>query len=435
MPVTLRSPLATGVALIGAGAIALTPLSAPPAELPAPAIQSTAVQLTAAIDPLEAWVKLFTNTGVSATTLAEQILADPAPILTQLLHNGAGHAQTVGTIVQGMGDGVVQWVNDLPMYADMVKAALDEGKYDQAITSMVYPLFGLAIGIAMPLMSLSSITVGITGNLYNVAQTIANPMTLFGTVLGSLQIMSSTASQLGVGVQSFADAVKGGDAVAAVNALIATPALVLNGLINGTEFTPGILTPESPTMSPLPGPIAGVMVQVRRAIAQALGAPAPTATTATTALRTAPDSVAPDSPAALPSSTPAAITVNLATDSAVKTTVAAPASDAPAEAIPETENDEKATISDEATVNTAAEASNTSSTRVATKAQSTKPAEKVRGDIKKSVDSVGRNVNSTVSKIRDGLRKGIAKPDKAGKKADSGAAGGSSDSGSGKSSE
>lgn len=121
MPVTLRSPLATGVALIGAGAIALTPLSAPPAELPTPAIQSTAVQLTAAIDPLEAWVKLFTNTGVSATTLAEQILADPAPILTQILHNGAVHAQTVGTIVQGMGNGVVQWVNDLPMYVDMVK--------------------------------------------------------------------------------------------------------------------------------------------------------------------------------------------------------------------------------------------------------------------------------------------------------------------------
>lgn len=444
MPVTLRSPLATGVALIGAGAIALTPLSAPPAELPAPAIQSTAVQLTAAIDPLEAWVKLFTNTGVSATTLAEQILADPAPILTQLLHNGAGHAQTVGTIVQGMGDGVVQWVNDLPMYADMVKAALDEGKYDQAITSMVYPLFGLAIGMAMPLMSLSSITVGITGNLYNVAQTIANPMTLFGTVLGSLQIMSSTASQLGVGVQSFADAVKGGDAVAAVNALIATPALVLNGLINGTEFTPGILTPENPAMSPLPGPIAGVMVQVRRAIAQALGAPAPTATTA---LRTAPDSVASDSPAALPSATADTVAVSLTTDTAVRTTV----TEAPAEKVvtevatktepASTETHENATVSDGAVTtvtekaDTTAEATSTSSTRVAAKAQSAKPAEKIRGDIKKSVDSVGKNVNSTVSKIRDGLKKSITKPAKPGKKADSGAAGGSSDSGSGKSSE
>ncbi len=442
MPVTLRSPLATGVALIGAGAIALTPLSAPPAELPAPAIQSTAVQLTAAIDPLEAWVKLFTNTGVSATTLAEQILADPAPILTQLLHNGAGHAQTVGTIVQGMGNGVVQWVNDLPMYADMVKAALDEGKYDQAIVQMVYPVFGLAIGMAMPLMSLSSITVGITGNLYNVAQTIANPMTLFGTVLGSLQIMSSTASQLGVGVQSFADAVKGGDAVAAVNALIATPALVLNGLINGTEFTPGILTPDKPLSEGMPGPIAGVMVQVRRAIAQALGAPAPTATTA---LRTAPDSVASDSPAALPSATADTVAVSLTTDAAVKTTV----TEAPAEKVvtevatktASTETHENATVSDGAATtvtekaDTTADATNTSSTRVAAKAQSTKPAEKIRGDIKKSVDSVGKNVNSTVSKIRDGLRKGIAKPDKAGKKADSGAAGGSSDSGSGKSSE
>ncbi|OCB13716.1 hypothetical protein A5717_12005 [Mycolicibacterium porcinum] len=392
---------------------------------------------------MEAWVKLFTNTGVSATTLAEQILADPAPILTQILHNGAVHAQTVGTIVQGMGNGVVQWVNDLPMYVDMVKAALDEGRYDQAITSMVYPLFGLAIGIAMPLMSLSSITVGITGNLYNVAQTIANPMTLFGTVLGSLQIMSSTAGQLGVGVQSFADAVKAGDAVAAVNALIATPALVLNGLINGTEFTPGILTPESPTMSPLPGPIAGVMVQVRRAIAQALGAPAPTATTA---LRAAPDSVTPDSPAALPSATADTVAVSLTKEPEEKATVEAATEKVVAEKSTETEpvsteTGETATVSDDAgatvteKTDTAAEATSTSSARVAAKVPSTKIAEKVRGDIKKSVDSVGKNANSTVSKIRDGLKKSITKPAKPSNKAENGAGNGSSDSGSGKGSE
>ncbi|MDG5769313.1 hypothetical protein [Mycolicibacterium fortuitum] len=116
------------------------------------------------------------------------------------------------------------------------------------------PLFMLAINTAMPLMSLSSITVGITGNLYNVAQTIANPMTLFGTVLGTLQIMSSTAGNLGIGVQSFADSVKAGDVENAIKALIATPALVLNGLVNGTVNTPGILTPESPTSPHCPAP-------------------------------------------------------------------------------------------------------------------------------------------------------------------------------------
>ncbi|MEV0672399.1 hypothetical protein [Mycobacterium sp. NPDC050441] len=446
MSVTLRSPLTTGVALVGACAIALTPIAAAPAAVPIPAIQSTAVQLTAAIDPLDAWVKLFTNTGVSATTLGEQILADPAPILTQMLHNGAGHAQTIATIVQGMGDGVVQWVQGLPGYADAVKGALDQGQFDQAIMQMVYPLFGLAIGVAMPLMSLSSITVGITGNLYNVAQTIANPMTLFGTVLGTLQIMSSTAGQLGVGVQAFADAVKAGDAVAAVNALIATPALVLNGLINGTEYTPGILTPENPTMSPLPGPIAGVMVQVRRAIAQALGAPAPASTMA---LRATPDSVAPDSPAALPSSVANAVAVNLTTAPEAKVNVSeAPAEEAPAEDAPktdtaddtvtktaaDTETNEKATVSDGTTADTADTAADTTSTsgvQAPAKVQSAKPDEKIRGDIKKSADSVGKKVNSTVSKIRDGLKKGIAKPAKPSKtKAESGAGSASSSEGS-----
>ncbi|MCA4721701.1 hypothetical protein [Mycolicibacterium fortuitum] len=289
----------------------------------------------------------------------------------------------------------------------------------------------LAINTAMPLMSLSSITVGITGNLYNVAQTIANPMTLFGTVLGTLQIMSSTAGNLGIGVQSFADSVKAGDVENAIKALIATPALVLNGLVNGTVNTPGILTPESPTMSPLPGPIAGVMVQVRRAIAQALGAPAPTSTTA---LRAAPDVVAPDGPAALPSAAATAVAVNLTTGT--KTTVEAPA----AEAAPTTdttgdtvtkaatdkaagtETAQTATVPGEATA-AAETATDATSTRVSAKAASGKPAANVRGEIKKSVDSVGKKVNSTVSKIRDGLKKSVSKPAKPSKKADSGSSG------------
>ncbi|OBA98018.1 hypothetical protein A5666_11390 [Mycolicibacterium fortuitum] len=429
MKVTVRSPLTTGVALVGAGAIALTPISAVPAEIPVPAIQTAAVELTAAIDPLDAWVKLFTNTVTNATTLGQQIAADPAPILAQILENGAGHAQTVGTIVSGMGSGVVQWINDLPVFEDMVKVALENGQYDQAIMGAVMPLFMLAINTAMPLMSLSSITVGITGNLYNVAQTIANPMTLFGTVLGTLQIMSSTAGNLGIGVQSFADSVKAGDVENAIKALIATPALVLNGLVNGTVNTPGILTPESPTMSPLPGPIAGVMVQVRRAIAQALGAPAPTSTTA---LRAAPDVVAPDGPAALPSAAATAVAVNLTTET--KTTVEAPAVEAAPTAattgdivtkaatdkVAGTQTAQTATVPGEATAATET-ATDATSTRVSAKAPSGKPAANVRGEIKKSVDSVGKKVNSTVSKIRDGLKKSVSKPAKPSKKADSGA--------------
>ncbi|KLO53584.1 hypothetical protein ACT17_03880 [Mycolicibacterium conceptionense] len=407
MTVTRRASLMSGIALVGAGAIALTPISAVPTNIPTPAIQSAAVQLTTAVDPLEAWIKVFTNTGVSATTLGEQILADPAPILTQLLHNGAGHAQTVGTIVQGMGSGVVQWVKDLPLFEDMVKTALENGQYDAAIMGAVMPVFMLAINAAMPLMQMSSVTVGITANLYNVAQTIANPMTLMGTVLGTLQIMSSTAGNLGIGVQSFADGAKAGDVETAVKALIATPALVLDGLINGNGNTPGLLTPDKPLFEGMPGPIAGVMVQVRQAIAQALGAPAPAAAVA---LRAKPDSVAPESPSALPSATVNTVTVSLTTDTVVKAEV----TEAPTEKV---------------VTDATADATNTGSARIAAKVPSTKPAEKLRGDVRKTAESIGNKVNSTVSKIRDGLKKGMSKPAKPSKKAESNAGGSSSSPG------
>ncbi|WP_454792139.1 hypothetical protein [Mycolicibacterium lutetiense] len=447
MPVTLRSPLAMGVALVGASAIALTPISAVPTELPTPAIQSTAVQLTAAVDPLNAWVSLFGNTLTSATALGQQIVADPAPILTQVLRNQAANANTVAGIVSQVGSGLVQWATvDVPMYLEMAADLAQQGKYDQAImNALAMPVFAMLFPVGIPLMGLSSITVGITENLYNVAQTIANPMTLLGTVLGTMQVWSSATGELGKSVQSIADAVKAGDAQAAVNALLAAPALIANAVINGTENTPGILTPESASGHPLPGPIAGVMVQVRRAIAQALGAPAPTSTMA---LRATPDSVAPDSPAALPSATANTVAVSLTKEPDTKTTVEAPASEAPAGETPKTdttgdtvtekatntETNEKATVSDEATattVDTSADSTSTRGVGATAKTQSAKPAEKTRGDIKKSVDSVGKKVNSTVSKIRDGLKKGISKPAKPStKKADSGAGSASSGEGS-----
>ncbi|WP_280834871.1 hypothetical protein [Mycolicibacterium frederiksbergense] len=386
------------------------------------------MQLSAAIDPLDAWVKLFTNTGVNVTTLGEQILADPAPILTQMLHNGAGYAQTVATIVQGMGNGAVQWVKDLPLFIDMTKDALAEGRIDNAlIAALVYVPGGLAMNLMMPLMSLSQISVGITENLYNVAKTIANPMTLFGTVLGSVQILSSTVGALGVGLQSFVDAVKAGDAVGAVNALVATPALVLNGLLNGNGNTPGIFTPDKPLSSGMPGPIAGVLVQVRRAIAQAIGAPAPSVARMA-GQPAAGDTLLADGPAAvdaLPSATVNTVTLNLSTDTVVKHAVTeaavekAPVVEAPVEKAPVVEAPaEKAPVV-EAPADTVTEKTD-SVVQISPKVTVGKVGTtKANTELKQAADTVGKQLNSTVKKVSDGLKNGFGKTSK--KTADSGA--------------
>ncbi|MUL83796.1 MULTISPECIES: hypothetical protein [unclassified Mycolicibacterium] len=444
MQVTARSPLAAGVALIGATAIALTPISVTPAAPLTPATHSAAVELTASIDPLKAWVDLFTNTGVNVTTLGEQILSNPAPILTQMLHNGAGYAQTVATIAQGMGNGFVEWVNNLPLFVDMTKDALAKGQIDQALmAALVYIPMGLAMNLMMPLMSLSQISVGITENLYNVAKTIANPMTLFGTVLGSVQILSSTVGQLGVGVQSFVDAVKAGDVQGAVNALIATPALVLNGLINGTQYTPGILTPNKDIFQGMPGPIGALLVGVRQAIAQALGAPAPTPPSARTADQIAPVGAPavedPSAANAVPKLTATAVTVNLTTVPqavAASKAEAVTATETAASEAPATEQAPAAGTTPDAatgsgTTGSVGETDATTPTdtdvkgsgesaapkpgtivRNSPKAEPGKPGiatKKAGSEVKEAVDSVGKEINSTVKKISDGLKNGFGK--------------------------
>ena len=88
MHTALRPYMTTGVALVGASVIAVTPISPPPAEIhmPAPRVSSASVELTAAFDPITAYTQLFTNTFNNLVGLGGEVLADPAPILRQSTH-------------------------------------------------------------------------------------------------------------------------------------------------------------------------------------------------------------------------------------------------------------------------------------------------------------------------------------------------------------
>ena len=98
MHTALRPYMTTGVALVGASVIAVTPISPPPAEIhmPAPRVSSASVELTAAFDPITAYTQLFTNTFNNLVGLGGEVLADPAPILRQVLTNTIGNAKIIG---------------------------------------------------------------------------------------------------------------------------------------------------------------------------------------------------------------------------------------------------------------------------------------------------------------------------------------------------
>src|SRR3954454_3212104 len=86
MHIAVRSTVATGVAMVGAGAIALAPIhpvgpvALPLSEINVPAAISTMeVELAALPNPISPWVNVFTTAVTNAGVLGTAWLDDPAP--------------------------------------------------------------------------------------------------------------------------------------------------------------------------------------------------------------------------------------------------------------------------------------------------------------------------------------------------------------------
>ena len=104
MHVTVRSYLTAGVALAGASAIALAPVVVPPSSTvsSSPAMSSVAVELSAAVNPITAWVDVFAGAATNLGGIGNAILEDPFPLLRQALENVLGYGGTLAQIFRGL---------------------------------------------------------------------------------------------------------------------------------------------------------------------------------------------------------------------------------------------------------------------------------------------------------------------------------------------
>ena len=148
MHTALRPYMTTGVALVGASVIAVTPISPPPAEIhmPAPRVSSASVELTAAFDPITAYTQLFTNTFNNLVGLGGEVLADPAPILRQVLTNSIGNAKIIAGSLQSAGAAVMTVVQGLPAVLETARDQLSAGDFAGAVNTVFsYVLAGLLL--------------------------------------------------------------------------------------------------------------------------------------------------------------------------------------------------------------------------------------------------------------------------------------------------
>ncbi|MDY6996159.1 MAG: outer membrane porin GjpA [Actinomycetota bacterium] len=89
MQVSIRSYLTAGVAMVGAGAIALAPIQALPADvaIAADEASSRSVALSAGFDPITPWLEVWNTSEVNVADLVNLYLEAPAPVFQQVIAN------------------------------------------------------------------------------------------------------------------------------------------------------------------------------------------------------------------------------------------------------------------------------------------------------------------------------------------------------------
>jgi hypothetical protein len=244
------------VAMVGASAIAVTPLTQGAVELQQ--AQTRAYDLTASMvasdSPVEVYGQFFSNTFSNLQLLGSAIAADPAPILSQILENQQGYANEFGAAFEAIPASLETWWAGSNGKARlmMAQASLEAGDFDQAYRwfnhSLLYA-FSAAFGpLIAPGLILSGIPRGSTEYLagmpeqmsQNFTNVVANVFTSFvlTTTLfqGSIGIFSGAAFELSRTVETIAGSAASGDVPGIVNALVNTPALLANAMLNGFDY-------------------------------------------------------------------------------------------------------------------------------------------------------------------------------------------------------
>jgi len=275
---TAVRPYATaGVALVGASVIAVTPLAPPLPDIhiAAPHV-SAAVELTQFVNPITTLVGVITDTVGNLTTLGQQVLADPAPILQQVIINQIANAMTLATAAQSSVSALVNLLQGLPAVLQSAFSDLTMGNISGAIDSVFgYLVLGGLLGVGAPLLQgISTVGTAVGQNIGNAIAAFFSPTSLLNLAIAFVHPIFSTESAFSFTAQQLFTAVSTGDFVTAASVLINAPIVLTGAFLNGFNGLFGLLNPAEPTPLDFGGTIANLLTE-RLLIAIAIGAPTP----------------------------------------------------------------------------------------------------------------------------------------------------------------
>lgn len=213
MHATARSYLTAGVAALGAGAVALTPIQPLPSQgaaLPPALTSALAVNLTASFDPITPWVQTIQTSVANISTLINAWAAQPFPVVQQVFANLGTYVSelpAVGVIVN-------QMVTNLGNAAQ-APFAEDLDTLDAAHT-IVYDVLKPLLPDAQGVLDFTSSPV--SGLI----------MGFVGPVMGPLMALVNSVTNAIAALQS-------SDWIGALNELVNIPATVVNTFLNGGQ--------------------------------------------------------------------------------------------------------------------------------------------------------------------------------------------------------
>ncbi|CAN5298120.1 hypothetical protein BH09ACT8_BH09ACT8_21540 [soil metagenome] len=281
MQLAVRSYVTAGVALVGAGAIAVSPISLAPPEVHVPSIHAAAmtVDLAAAIDPITEWVQVLTTTFNNVAALGSQVQSDPSPILQQFITNQLAYAAIVAPALEQAAGSVVAGMSSIPQTLLTAATQLAAGNFNDAVQTVFQAGLGLVLAPAISLLTIPDIFTQATQHFANVVAAIPNVLLPIG--LSALQPLAGAAYVFGDTGQQVIDGVNNADLGAAISAIVNAPAAFTDAILNGVaaQGTVGLLSPYTGQFS---SGLFAALLNARDTFAQALGAPAPPSAQAVT---------------------------------------------------------------------------------------------------------------------------------------------------------
>ena len=227
MHAAFRSYATAGVALVGAGVIAVSPLAPPPvsqsASQPVSTVSTAAVQLTSTVDPLTRWSQIASKTGEDLGEIADYWLEDPMPLARQILTNLSTYAGWYASGVQNTIPALQYWADATmaPALSQAVELTL-AGQPEQAAAA-VSNAIGLLMFAASPMMKVLDVPNLVFDHANALLKGTVTPtiVTLVGLALGFPQ---DIIRSVGASAQDALDAAKTGDLMGAAFAVANAPA-------------------------------------------------------------------------------------------------------------------------------------------------------------------------------------------------------------------